>query len=261
MVNLGIGLPTLVGDFIPADAGVVLQSENGLMGLGPAAAAGAGDKDLTNAGGAPVTLLAGGCYFDSATSFGIIRGGHVDYTVLGVLEVDQQGNLANAGGAPVTLLAGGCYFDSATSFGIIRGGHVDYTVLGVLEVDQQGNLANYMVPGKRVPGMGGAMDLTAGARVVIAATLHFEPSGASRLKRRCALPLTTAGRVDLVVTDLGVFQVRDGRFRLVECLGPYPPDWVRAHTDAELEVAPDCPRLGPEQLLELARPLAYPALP
>jgi 3-oxoacid CoA-transferase B subunit len=213
VVNLGIGLPTLVGDFIPAVAGVVLQSENGLMGLGPAAAAGAGDKDLTN-----------------------------------------------AGGAPVTLLAGGCYFDSATSFGIIRGGHVDYTVLGVLEVDQQGNLANYTVPGKRVPGMGGAMDLTAGARVVIAATLHFEPSGASRLKRRCALPLTTAGRVDLVVTDLGVFQVRDDRFRLVECLGPHPPDWVRAHTDADLEIAADCPRLGPEQLLDHARPLVYPAL-
>jgi len=168
---------------------VILQSENGMMGLGPAAPAG-GDRDLTN-----------------------------------------------AGGALVTVATGGCFFDSATSFGIIRGGHVDCTVLGVLEVDQEGNLANYKVPGKLVPGMGGAMDLTAGARVVIAAALHFEPSGGSRLKRRCALPLTAPGRVDWVVTDLGVFEVRDHCFHLTEWFEPYTPEWIMAQTDADVVLA------------------------
>ena len=132
VVNLGIGLPTLVGNFVPEDVTVILQSENGLIGLGPAASPGHEDKDLTN-----------------------------------------------AGGMPVTIMPGGVYFDSATSFGIIRGGHVDYTVLGVLEVDQEGNLANYKIPGKMIPGMGGAMDLTTGSRVVIAATTHLEKSGTS----------------------------------------------------------------------------------
>ena len=126
VVNLGIGLPTMVGNHLPEGVTIILQSENGMMGLGPAPAKGLENRDVVN-----------------------------------------------AGGSPVTVLPGGCFFDSATSFGIIRGGHVDYTVLGVLEVDQQGNLANYKVPGKMVPGMGGAMDLTIGAREVIAATLHF----------------------------------------------------------------------------------------
>ena len=189
VVNLGIGLPTLVANHMPADGGVILQSENGMMGLGQAAPAG-GDRDLTN-----------------------------------------------AGGALVTVATGGCFFDSATSFGIIRGGHVDCTVLGVLEVDQEGNLANYKVPGKLVPGMGGAMDLTAGARVVIAAALHFEPSGGSRLKRRCALPLTAPGRVDWVVTDLGVFEVRDHCFHLTEWFEPYTPEWIMAQTDADVVLA------------------------
>ncbi|BDU78553.1 3-oxoacid CoA-transferase subunit B [Mesoterricola sediminis] len=190
VVNLGIGLPTLVAEHLPAGVTIVLQSENGLMGLGPAPAPGQEDR-----------------------------------------------NLVNAGGAPISVLPGGCFFDSAASFGIIRGGHVDYTVLGVLEVDQEGNLANYKVPGKLVPGMGGAMDLVAGARTVVAATLHFEPSGASRLRRRCALPLTAAREVDLVVTDLGLFEVREGRFLLRECLGPHPPEWILARTDADIEVA------------------------
>jgi acetate CoA/acetoacetate CoA-transferase beta subunit len=193
VVNLGIGLPTLVGNYIPQDVTIVLQSENGMMGLGPAPAKGGEDMDLTN-----------------------------------------------AGGSPVTVQLGGCFFDSATSFGIIRGGHVDYTVLGVLEVDQEGNLANYKVPGKMVPGMGGAMDLTTGARVVIAATLHFEPSGASRLKRRCTLPLTASREVNLVVTDLGVFEVMGDRFYLVECFAPYTPEWIQERTDADIIVKNDC---------------------
>ncbi len=193
VVNLGIGLPTLVGNYVPEGVTIVLQSENGMMGLGPAPAKGSEDMDLTN-----------------------------------------------AGGAPVTVQMGGCFFDSATSFGIIRGGHVDYTVLGVLEVDQEGNLANYKVPGKMVPGMGGAMDLTTGARVVIAATLHFEPSGASRMKRKCTLPLTAAREVNMVVTDLGLFEVMGDRFYLVECFEPYTPEWILEKTDADIVVKNDC---------------------
>ena len=192
VVNLGIGLPTLVGNYVPEGVTVVLQSENGLIGLGPKPEPGQEDKDLTN-----------------------------------------------AGAQPVTILPGGAFFDSATSFGIIRGGHVDYTVLGVLEVDQEGNLANYKIPGKMVPGMGGAMDLVAGSRVVVAATTHLEKSGASKLKRRCALPLTAAGEVDFVVTDVGFFQVLGGRFHLKEWFEPYDPEWIMAHTDADLVVDDD----------------------
>ena len=193
VVNLGIGLPTLVGNYLPEDVTIILQSENGLMGLGPSPEKGREDLDLTN-----------------------------------------------AGGMPVTILPGGSFFDSATSFGIIRGGHVDYTVLGVLEVDQQGNLANYKIPGKMVPGMGGAMDLTTGARVVIAATLHFEPSGASRLKRRCTLPLTAAREVNIIVTDLGYFEVMGDRLFLQECFAPYTPEWIVEKTDADIVIKNDC---------------------
>jgi 3-oxoacid CoA-transferase B subunit len=193
VVNLGIGLPTLVGNYVPEDVTLILQSENGMLGLGPAPARGQEDWDLTN-----------------------------------------------AGGAPVSIQPGGCFFDSATSFGIIRGGHVDYTVLGVLEVDQEGNLANYKIPGKMVPGMGGAMDLTTGSRVVIAATLHFEPSGTSRLKRRCTLPLTAVREVNLVVTDLGLFEVMGDRFFLREYFEPYTPAWIQERTDAQIVIANDC---------------------
>jgi len=193
VVNLGIGLPTMVGNFVPENVTVILQSENGMMGLGPRPEKGMEDKDLTN-----------------------------------------------AGGMPVTVLPGGCFFDSATSFGIIRGGHVDYTVLGVLEVDQEGNLANYKIPGKMVPGMGGAMDLVAGSRVVIAATTHLEKTGASKLKTRCSLPLTAAHEVDIVVTDVGYFTVKDGRFRLAEYFAPYTPEWIVEHTNADIVVEKDC---------------------
>ncbi len=193
VVNLGIGLPTMVGNFVPSDVTVILQSENGMMGLGPAPAKGQEDKDLTN-----------------------------------------------AGSMPVTVLSGGCFFDSATSFGIIRGGHVDYTVLGVLEVDQEGNLANYKIPGKMVPGMGGAMDLVAGSKKVITATTHLEKSGKSKLKKRCTLPLTAAHEVDIVVTDVGYFAVKDGRFHLMEYFAPYSPEWIVEHTDADVVVDKQC---------------------
>lgn len=193
VVNLGIGLPTMVANFIPPAVTVILQSENGLIGLGPAPAAGKEDRDLTN-----------------------------------------------AGAQPVTILPGGCFFDSATSFGIIRGGHVDFTVLGVLEVDQEGNLANYKIPGKMVPGMGGAMDLVAGSRVVIAATTHFERSGQSKMRRRCALPLTAAAEVDIVVTDLGFFRVEKGRFVLAEYFPPWTTEEIIERTEADIVVADDC---------------------
>jgi 3-oxoacid CoA-transferase B subunit len=193
VVNLGIGLPTMVGNFVPEGVTVILQSENGLMGLGPAPEPGQEDKDLTN-----------------------------------------------AGGMPVTVLTGGCFFDSATSFGIIRGGHVDFTVLGVLEVDQEGNLANYKIPGKMVPGMGGAMDLVAGSKKVITATTHLEKSGKSKLKKRCSLPLTAAHEVDIVVTDVGYFAIKDGRFHLMEYFAPYSPEWIVEHTDADVVVDTHC---------------------
>ncbi len=191
VVNLGIGLPTLVANYLPEGVTIVLQSENGMLGLGPAPAI--PDPDLTN-----------------------------------------------AGNQPAGVLPGGCFFDSAMSFGIIRGGHVDYTVLGVLEVDQEGNLANYKIPGKLVPGMGGAMDLVAGSRVVIAATTHLEKSGASKLRRRCKLPLTAAREVNLVVTDVGYFEILGDKFRLLEYFAPYTPEWIQEHTDADVLVTSTC---------------------
>lgn len=192
LVNLGIGLPTLVANYIPENVEILLQSENGFIGIGPVPPAGAEDPDLIN-----------------------------------------------AGGVPVTILPGGAYFDSATSFGIIRGGSLDYTVLGVLEVDQEGNLANYKIPGKLIPGMGGAMDLVTGAKTVIAATQHFDRDGLSKLKRRCSLPLTAAGEVDIVVTDLGLFEVRENRFVLRECFAGYSADDIVQNTDADIIVPRD----------------------
>ncbi|MBP7263702.1 MAG: 3-oxoacid CoA-transferase subunit B [Spirochaetia bacterium] len=193
VVNLGIGLPTMVGNYVPEGVTVILQSENGLIGLGPAPEPGKEDKDLTN-----------------------------------------------AGGMPISIQVGGAFFDSATSFGIIRGGHVDYTVLGVLEVDQEGNLASYKIPGKMVPGMGGAMDLTTGSKIVIAATTHLEKSGASKLKRRCSLPLTAVREVNIVVTDVGFFEVMGDKFHLIEYFPPYTPEWIVAHTDADIVVREGC---------------------
>ena len=193
VVNLGIGLPTMVADFVPEDVTIVLQSENGFVGTGPAPPSGEEDPDLTN-----------------------------------------------AGGSPVTLLPGGAYFDSAFSFGIIRGGHLDYTVLGVLEVDQYGNLANYKIPGKLVPGMGGAMDLTVGAKHVIAATTHFDKGGETKLKSRCTLPLTAVGAVNFVVTDAGFFSIEDGRFILHEYFPPFTPKIITTDTAADIGVGSDC---------------------
>ena len=193
LVNLGIGLPTQVGNHLPDGVTILLHSENGFVGLGPVPEKGAEDPMLVN-----------------------------------------------AGGMPVTLLPGGAYFDSAASFGIIRGGHVDYTVLGVLQVDQHGNLANYMIPGKMVPGMGGAMDLTVGAKTVITATTHFEKSGEAKLKRNCTLPLTAGNAVNYVVTDLGFFEIADGKFILREYFAPYTVEYILSNTDADIVIPDDC---------------------
>lgn len=196
VVNLGIGLPTLVANYIPEGVAVTLQSENGFLGLGAAPEAEQADKDLVN-----------------------------------------------AGGAPVTILPGGMFFDSATSFGIIRGGHIDYTVLGVLEVDQQGNLANYKIPGKLVPGMGGAMDLVVGAKKVIAATIHFDKNGETKLRRVCELPLTAKQQVNYVVTDIGFFEIKDNSFILKEVFAPYTAEFIIENTDADIIIADDCQQI------------------
>jgi acetate CoA/acetoacetate CoA-transferase beta subunit len=189
VVNLGIGLPTMVANYIPEDISVTLQSENGFVGLGTA------PKDD---------------------------------------EVDKD--IVNAGGQPVTINQGAAFFDSATSFGIIRGGHVDATVLGALEVDQQGNLANFMVPGKMVPGMGGAMDLVSGAKKVIIAMLHTA-KGTPKILKKCQLPLTAVGKVNLIVTELGVMEVTPNGLVLQEIAPGVDLEEILRGTDADLIIS------------------------
>ena len=192
VVNLGIGLPTMVANFIPEGVDVVFQSENGIMGMGPAAEKGKEDVDIINAG--------------------------AQY---------------------VTVNPGAMFFDSATSFGIIRGGHVDVTVLGALEVDQCGNLSNWIVPGKMVPGMGGAMDLVTGSRKVIIAMEHCAKDGSAKILRRCTMPLTAQHAVHMLVTELAVFRFIDGKMWLTEIADGCDLATVRAKTEARFEVAAD----------------------
>jgi acetate CoA/acetoacetate CoA-transferase beta subunit len=195
LVNLGIGIPTLVANYVPPGVHVFFQSENGLIGTGPV----------------PETGMA-----------------------LAVL--------TDAGGKPVTALPGASAFDSSMSFGLIRGGHLDMAVLGGLQVDEQGRLANWMIPGKMVPGMGGAMDLVTGAKRVVIAMQHTA-KGKSKIVRQCSLPLTSARPVDLVVTELAVIAFPDGRATLIETAPGVSISDVLAQSEANLCVPDRVPSM------------------
>lgn len=191
VVNLGIGIPTMIPNYLPEGVEVVLQTENGAMGMGPTPAEGQEDK-----------------------------------------------NLINAGGGFITLNPGACSFDSATSFSIIRGGHVNVSFLGALQVDEKGNLANWIIPGKMAPGMGGAMDLVVGARRVIL-TMEHTQKGAPKILKECTLPLTAAGQVDMIITEMGVMQITPEGIVLTEIHPEFTVEQVQAATDAKLIISPN----------------------
>jgi acetate CoA/acetoacetate CoA-transferase beta subunit len=195
LVNLGIGIPTMVANYIPGDVKVFFQSENGLIGTGPIPEEGMGHPLLTD-----------------------------------------------AGGRPVTAIAGACTFDSAMSFGLIRGGHVDVTVLGALQVDAKGLLANWMIPGKMVPGMGGAMDLVTGAKRVIIAMQHTA-KGKPKIVNKCSLPLTSVRPIDLLVTELAVIAFPAGRATLMETGPGISVEQVVLATEAELVLPAKIPEM------------------
>jgi acetate CoA/acetoacetate CoA-transferase beta subunit len=185
LVNLGIGIPTLVADYVPDNKHVTFQAENGIIGLGP----------LT----------------------------------------DEDTNIVNAGGIKATIQKGGAFIDSITSFTFIRGGHIDVTVLGALEVDQEGSIASWIIPGKKVPGMGGAMDLVTGAKKVIIALKHTN-NGQSKILKKCTLPLTAAHQANLIVTEMAVMKVEEDGLYLLEVHPDYTVDEVIKATDADLKI-------------------------
>ena len=189
VVNLGIGLPTLIPNYLPEGMDITLQSENGFIGIGATPQKG-----------------------------------------------EENPYIVNAGGSPVTINTGGAFFNSADSFTIIRGGHVDVTVLGALQVDEKGNLANWMIPGKLVPGMGGAMDLVVGARKVIVAMEHTA-KGKAKILKECVLPLTAKGQVNLIVTEMGVMEVTDKWLVLIEINDEYSIEDIQNATEAELIIS------------------------
>lgn len=191
VVNLGIGIPTMIPNYLPEGVEVVLQTENGAMGMGPTPAEGEEDK-----------------------------------------------NFINAGGGFITLKPGACSFDSATSFAIIRGGHVNVSFLGALQVDEKGNLANWIIPGKMAPGMGGAMDLVVGARRVIL-TMEHTQKGAPKILKECTLPLTAAGQVNMIITEMGVMDITPEGIVLKEIHPEFTVEDVQAATDAKLIISPD----------------------
>lgn len=189
VVNLGIGLPTLVANYVNDGKVITFQSENGFVGLGPTPTEEQFDPFITN-----------------------------------------------AGAKPVTILPGGAFFDSAMSFGIIRGGHVDLTVLGALQVDAKGNIANYMIPGKSVPGMGGAMDLISGAKKVVVAMEHTA-KGSLKILNDCSLPLTAVNQVNLIVTEMGVIEVSEDGLILKEINPEFTVEEVQKFTEPKLIIS------------------------
>ncbi len=195
-VNLGIGIPTLVANYIPTTKTVMLQSENGLLGMGPFPVEGKEDADLINAGKQTITA------------------------------------------AP-----GASFFSSADSFAMIRGGHIDLTVLGAMEVDETGSIANWMVPGKMVKGMGGAMDLVAGAKNVIVAMQHTDKEGNSKLRRQCTLPLTGVRCIKKIVSDFGVIEVTPKGFVLLEYAPDMTAEQVVKATEGHISIHPECKKM------------------
>ncbi|MFD4930358.1 3-oxoacid CoA-transferase subunit B [Peribacillus butanolivorans] len=189
IVNLGIGIPTLVADHLPQDIHVLFHSENGVLGTGPS----------PNQG-------------------------------------EEDPALCNAGGFPITSVMGASYFDSATAFGMIRRGYIDITILGALEVSETGDLANWIVPGKRVPGMGGAMELAQKAKKVIVLMNHVNKQGESKILKKCTLPLTARHSVDLIITEMAVMEVTKEGLVLKEVMAPYTVDDVIANTEASLKI-------------------------
>ncbi|WP_141994547.1 3-oxoacid CoA-transferase subunit B [Bacillus sp. B4EP4a] len=189
IVNLGIGIPTLVADHIPQDIHVLFHAENGVLGTGPSPDPGQEDPAL-----------------------------------------------CNAGGFPITTVMGASYFDSATAFGMIRKGYIDITILGALEVSEKGDLANWIVPGKRVPGMGGAMELAQKAKKVIVLMNHVNKQGESKILKACTLPLTARQSVDLIITDMAVMEVTEAGLVLKEVMAPYTVDDVIRNTEATLKI-------------------------
>ncbi|MCD8212219.1 MAG: 3-oxoacid CoA-transferase subunit B [Oscillospiraceae bacterium] len=191
VVNLGIGIPTLVPNYLPEDVHVTLHAELGCVGAGPRP-----DED------------------------------HVDPYIV------------DAGGSPSSVVPGGSFVDSATSFCIIRGGHVNATILGCLECDEEGNMANWIIPGKRMPGMGGAMDLVVGAKKVIVAMEHTA-KGSPKILKKCKLPLTAQNCVNMIITEMGVMVVTDDGLVLTEYNPLFTVDEIQAATEATLEISPD----------------------
>lgn len=189
IVNLGIGIPTLVADHIPQDIHVLFHAENGVLGMGPSPDPG-----------------------------------------------KENPALCNAGGFPITTVMGASYFDSATAFGMIRKGYIDITILGALEVSEKGDLANWIVPGKRVPGMGGAMELAQKAKKVIVLMNHVNKQGESKILKTCTLPLTARKSVDLIITDMAVMEVTEEGLVLKEVMAPYTVDDVIRNTEASLKI-------------------------
>ena len=191
VVNLGIGIPTLIPNYLPEGVTVTLQTENGAMGMGPTPEEGKEDK-----------------------------------------------NLINAGGGAITLLPGACTFDSATSFAIIRGGHVNVSFLGALQVDEKGNLANWIIPGKMAPGMGGAMDLVVGAKRVIL-TMEHTQKGAPKMLKECTWPLTAAGQVNMIITEMGVIDITPEGIVVRGSHPEFTFEQMQAATEAKLILDPN----------------------